>query len=281
MKNIFACIISCALLATIELSAQNIPVADAVAQDANGHLAQEDVSQPDVQDTVPFPAEADMPLPENQDTASVADTPPADTLSSQMKQPAEKKEIYKGTTLKIDLFNPLYAWFGTEGEILAYEALIHVNLLHKYFPTIEAGYAHTSHTSNDEASFNGGGFFSRVGADFNLMKKNQDAGNYFLGGLRFGMAQQKFSVTNISITDGYWNTTQIVSFPNSAKFDCWAEIVGGAHVKIYKGLNMGWTVRFKFLITRTEEDLHAWYIPGFGYNANTTFGFDYYIGYTF
>lgn len=264
MKNIFVCIISCGLLCISGLPAQNVLEADSVVQDTVGLS----------------PADLSLPL-DTAGSVAVTDTVAADVAATQPEQLDEKTKIYEGTTLKLDLFNPLYAFFGSSGEIQAYEALVHVNLLNKYFPTIEAGYAHVSHTAKNEAAFNGGGVFARIGADFNLMKKNQDAGNFFLGGLRFGMAQQKYSITDIYITDGYWNTTQTISFPNCTKFDCWAELVGGAHVKIYKGLNMGWSVRFKFLITRKEEVLHTWYIPGYGYKTNTTFGFNYYIGYTF
>ncbi len=266
MKDISVCIISLALLlATAGVSAQTAVQADSLLQDS--------VRFP-LQDSV-------LVVPEMQDTLHTAGTLPVDTANTPEEQPAEKIKIYEGTALKVDLFNPLYALFGSGGEIQAYEALVHVNLQNKYFPTIEAGYAHVSHTAKNEAAFNGGGVFSRIGADFNLMKKNKESGNYFLGGLRFGMAQQKFSITGIHITDGYWNTSQTISYPDRTKFDCWAEVVGGAHVKVYKGFNMGWSVRFKFLITRKEEVLHTWYIPGFGYKANTTFGFNYYIGYTF
>lgn len=266
MKNIFVCIISCILLSvTACLSAQTVVQADSVVQDSVS------LSVPD-----------SVPLPVMPDTLQAADTLATGRAEVQGgEQPAEKPKIYEGTTLKVDLFTPLYTMFGTGREILSYEALVHVNLLNKYFPTVEAGYAQVSHTAKNEASFVGGGVFSRVGVDFNLMKKNKDSGYFFLGGLRFGMAQQKFSITGIHITDGYWNTSQIVSYPDSHKFDCWAELVGGTHVRIYKGLNMGWSVRFKFLITRKEEVLHTWYIPGFGYKENTTFGFNYYIGYTF
>ena len=265
MKDISVCIISLALLlATAGVSAQTAVQADSLLQDS--------VRFP-LQDSV-------LVVPEMQDTLHTAGTLVTDTANIS-EELTEKIRIYEGTTLKVDLFNPLYALFGSGGEIQAYEALVHVNLQNKYFPTIEAGYAHVSHTAKNEAAFNGGGVFSRIGADFNLMKKNKESGNYFLGGLRFGMAQQKFSITGIHITDGYWNTSQTISYPDRTKFDCWAEVVGGAHVKVYKGFNMGWSVRFKFLITRKEEVLHTWYIPGFGYKANTTFGFNYYIGYTF
>ena len=65
--------------------------------------------------------------------------------------------------------------------------------------------------------------------------------------------------------------------------DAWGEIVAGVQVDIYKGFNMGWAIRMKFLFTTNAHDelTTPYYIPGFGYRDTMRWGFDYYLGYTF
>ena len=65
--------------------------------------------------------------------------------------------------------------------------------------------------------------------------------------------------------------------------DAWGEIVAGVQVDIYKGFNMGWAIRMKFLFTTKAHDelTTPYYIPGFGYRDTMRWGFDYYLGYTF
>lgn len=206
------------------------------------------------------------------------------TLQAETKAPkASNDTVYKGTTVKLDLFNTVYTLAATGGKTYSYEAAANVNLLNKYFPTIEIGYAGADQTMANDAHFNGTGAFMRIGSDFNLMKKKKNtSGNFFLGGVRFGMAMQQFDTDNLLITDNYWNTTQTINYTDQFKFDCWAEIVAGIQVNVYRNFTMGWAVRAKFLITRGNEgQLYAWYIPGYGTKDTNNWGFNYYIAYTF
>lgn len=208
----------------------------------------------------------------------VADTIPQ-TGDEQEKK--TKMPIYQGIGIKLDLGNSLYEIFSSQQQGMSFEALAYVNLLKRYLPTLELGYAQRTYIPANEAKFSGKGAFTRIGCDFNLMK-NKEMGNMFLIGARFGMAVQNYDISNLQIKDNYWNITQTLPNYNATRFDCWAEVVAGVEVSIYKGFNMGWAVRIKKLFTLPDEkNFHATYIPGYGYNDATIFTFNYYIGYNF
>lgn len=206
-----------------------------------------------------------------------------DTISENGKKREKKTTmpIYQGIGVKLDLGNSLYEIFSSQQQGMSFEALAYVNLLKRYLPTLELGYAQRTYIPANEAKFSGKGAFTRIGCDFNLMK-NKEMGNMFLIGARFGMAVQNYDISNLQIKDNYWNITQTLPNYNATRFDCWAEVVAGVEVSIYKGFNMGWAVRIKKLFTLPDEkNFHATYIPGYGYNDATIFTFNYYIGYNF
>lgn len=191
--------------------------------------------------------------------------------------------VYRGLNLKIDLFSPIYTTVSTASQTGLYEFAVNVNLLDKYLPTIEFGYGHCTHTLETAEHYTGQGFYTRIGVDFNLMKSKEGTlNNLFFVGARAAMAIQDFSVNNVIIKDEYWGTDDLISYSDVSKFDAWVEVLGGVQVEIYKGFNMGWTIRYKTLITSSDTtNLHPWYIPGFGRNTSSLWAFNYYIGYTF
>lgn len=203
-------------------------------------------------------------------------------VSAQGKPAAQDTiPLYQGINLKIDIGNSIYELATTSARNQSYEALLNVDLKHKYFPTIEAGFAKAATTLNSGAHYTGNGFFGRIGSDFNAMKKS-DSNNLLLIGLRVGTAFQHFSTDGLSITDDYWQTQQAVTYSNQFRVDAWGEVTAGVQVQIVKGLHMGFYLREKILMTRGKErQLFAYYIPGFGYKKDANFGFNYYIGYHF
>lgn len=187
--------------------------------------------------------------------------------------------LYQGVGIKLDIGNTIYEAAISGGKGMSFEALAYVNLQRRYLPTIELGYGQLECTANNNAHFIGNGAFMRMGCDFNIMK-NKEMGNMFLLGGRLGMALQECSVNNLVVTDAYWGITQPLPAHNTVRFDCWGELVGGVQVDVYKNFVMGWNMRIKLLFTQGKEGkFHPSYIPGFGHHNNTTFSFNYYIGY--
>lgn len=178
----------------------------------------------------------------------------------------ERKEIYQGTTVKLDILSPLLVSGLSHWTIQHYEVAVNVRLANRFYPTFELGYAGGQTQQGDSIYYNAHGGFFRAGADINPLKRNPGSPHALLIGLRLGAAFQP------------------------RKADCWGEIVAGCQVEICKVKNtafyMGWMGRFKILFTREAENLTAAemgpiYIPGFGHRSNLGWGASYHLGWKF
>ena len=178
----------------------------------------------------------------------------------------ERKEIYQGTTVKLDILSPLLVSGLSHWTIQHYEVAVNVRLANRFYPTFELGYAGGQTQQGDSIYYNSHGGFFRAGADINPLKRNPGSPHALLIGLRLGAAFQP------------------------RKADCWGEIVAGCQVEICKVKNtafyMGWMGRFKILFTREAENLTAAemgpiYIPGFGHRSNLGWGASYHLGWKF
>ena len=178
----------------------------------------------------------------------------------------ERKEIYQGTTVKLDILSPLLVSGLSHWTIQHYELAVNVRLANRFYPTFELGYAGGQTQQGDSIFYNAHGGFFRAGADINPLKRNPGSPHALLIGLRLGAAFQP------------------------RKADCWGEIVAGCQVEICKVKNtafyMGWMGRFKILFTREAENLTAAemgpiYIPGFGHRSNLGWGASYHLGWKF
>lgn len=178
----------------------------------------------------------------------------------------ERKEIYQGTTVKLDILSPLLVSGLNGWRIQHYEVAVNVRLANRFYPTFELGYAGGQTQQGDSIYYNAHGGFFRAGADINPLKRNPGSPHALLIGLRLGAAFQP------------------------RKADCWGEIVAGCQVEICKVKNtafyMGWMGRFKILFNREAENLTAAemgpiYIPGFGHRSNLGWGASYHLGWKF
>lgn len=192
---------------------------------------------------------------------------------------------YQGMNVKLDIGNTILELARSKAAIQSYEVMMNVDLQHKYFPTLELGYAGTKPLSAANGTYAGQGGFARVGLDLYALKKRKNPDNMLLVGVRVGTALQGFSMTGLTVSDPYWQSVNVTDMNKIFRCDAWGEIVASVHVKVYKAFYMGWAVRMKFLMTRNNYKKSgtptAYYIPGFGYKQDSNFGFNYYLGFKF
>lgn len=188
--------------------------------------------------------------------------------------------VYQGMSLKLDLATPILELARSKGKIQDYELAINVRLAQRFYPTLELGYA-KAQTSADGGNYSGEGGFARLGMDLSALKKGVDV-NCLMVGLRFGGAYQGFQITDVPVHNEYWQQPY-VNYYDQSKFDCWGELVAGCQVQVYKDFQMGWYVRMKLLLTRTDKQGGALpgYIPGYGYRRDSNWGINYYLAYKF
>lgn len=229
-------------------------------------------------------------------------------FSIEAKAAAPDSTIYQGMSVKLDLGNTIIELATSKAKVQSYEIAMNWRLIQRLYPTLELGYAYAD-ANADGAIHHGQGGFARLGLDINGLKKHPESPHALLVGLRLGTALQGYDLTNISLNAPYWGNTR-ADYHNLFHADCWGEVVAGCQVQVYKGFQMGWYLRFKVLFTRSAKDynimntagsstnnstnttgstyttnisnaLLPYYIPGFGYRADTNWGFNYYIAYSF
>lgn len=209
---------------------------------------------------------------------------PEDSVQSNVPQGAKdsmpaikvpKREVYQGTTVRIDLLNPILDLARSGWRTYDIEAAVNVRLIDWLFPTIEFGHAARFLQEKNAAVplYDGWGEFARLGLDINPLKKRRESRSVLLIGVRAGTGWQNMHTPAVLVEHpkGVWIA------------DAWGEIVAGVQVNIVKGFNMGWAVRMKYLFTQNSHDelTIPYYIPGFGYRDTMSWGFNYYVGYTF
>ena len=209
------------------------------------------------------------------------------TMAQKKKQiaiPADSTRWLNGFTVNVDVASLVTSTFINNG-IYSSEAGIQLDLKHKFFPTIEVGVAGASKISNENINFKTNGLFERFGVDFNLRKKKPDSkptNNLFTAGIRLGMSNFSYDVTNVTITDNYWGGSTIINYPTQNISKIWYEFVVGVQVEVINNFYLGWNLRIRNMISKDiTGEVSPWYVPGFGKNVGSNYGFNYTLGYHF
>ncbi len=195
---------------------------------------------------------------------------------AQEKKDSVHNDIYKHTFLKLDIGSPILEMARSSAKVQTYEIAANVNLMNRFYPTLELGYAQADRTPAGGTFVGKGGFF-RVGLDLSALKKNPTSPHKLLVGIRLGTAGQDYTMTNLTVHDTYWQTQPTMTVQD-VRWDAWGEVVAGIQVKVYRDFYMGWAVRLKALFTKGKDgEYTAYYIPGYGYKDDMNFGFNYYL----
>lgn len=168
-------------------------------------------------------------------------------------------------------------FYMSDKNNLSIEGYISYDRSEKLAWVAEAGYLNYKY-SQYNYSYLSKGFFTRIGADFNLLKPDVSAGKYQAGiGLRYGVSI--FSSETPSFRyDNYWGTTTS-SIPSKTRMGHFIEVTPGVRTEIFKNFSMGWNLRLKLLVSGGGgKDLRPIYFPGYGSGGKrTAAGISYYI----
>lgn len=163
---------------------------------------------------------------------------------------------------------------------------IQVNILNKYLPVIEFGYASADKLLTNNVGYKTNAIFGKIGIDFNLLKQKKDgkpAPNLFLIGARLGASNYTYDITNVTISGGYWGGSETKNYIKQPATSLWYELTAGIQVEIIKNIYLGWRVRSKKLLGSPKDgDVTPWYVPGLGINnGNSQWEFNYNVGFKF
>jgi hypothetical protein len=188
--------------------------------------------------------------------------------------------LKKGISFGVNLVGPVSQIIDPSKK--AYEFSVNVGAYNNVYFTAEAGFMNTNKTDS-LYKYKANGSFLRIGADYNVFKKNsKDENNLVFIGMRYGIAQLSHEASDIVIHDLFWGDSY-TSLPTANISAQWFELTGGLRVEILKNVYMGWAVSYRLLITSTMSDkIKPFTIPGYGNGSGSdAWGFNYSIFYTF
>lgn len=180
------------------------------------------------------------------------------------KAPPMKYSLLHAMTIGVNIFDPVMRLCGqTYGGADAY---FNVSLHNRYLPTFEFGMgkADSSPSDNNFTYTTPLSPYFKIGLDYNFMY-NSNPDYQFFAGLRYGFSPFKYTVSDVSLTNGgYWGE-ETMSFDQVSATAGWFEILVGLRVKLYKQLSAGWSFKYHSITNQSHPAIgDPWYIPGYG-----------------
>lgn len=132
----------------------------------------------------------------------------------------------------------------------------------------------------DTYSYENKGNYFRFGPEVNFLKKDTK-GNSFTFGLRYGHANFSDKLS-FALDSTFFGDFDVKDANPNLKAN-WLELTMGLNAKVWKGLYLGYTVRYKVLRqVNGMGDMAPYDVPGFGlYEDNTGVQFNFYVGWAF
>ncbi len=173
-----------------------------------------------------------------------------------------------GTTVGLNILDPVMRLLGQDyGGVDVWGQL---SIYNRYFPTLTIG-AGTSDFTPDGNNFT---FKSPIAPYFKLgcaynMFYNSNPDYQFQVGLMYGFSAFSYKVTDVTVTDSYWQETSHFTIPSTSTSAGWLEITFGVKVKIAGPWSLGWNVKYhKILHEGAARSGKPVYIPGYGKRGN-------------
>lgn len=193
-----------------------------------------------------------------------------------------RKEVYQGTYLNLDIFNPIAtAWRDGrfEGSLS-----LDVDLWHRLFPAVEIGVM-TADIKEETYKYETIGCFAKLGANYNFInfKSDRRFDHTFYAGFRYGYGYTKYSLTDAELENAYWDEFGTYANLNQEAHFGWFEVQVGTRVQIYKNFFMGVALQIKtFGHFYDKSPWFPTYISGYGkYGEDVNFGLNYSLSYRF
>lgn len=199
-----------------------------------------------------------------------------------------QKPVFRGFSAHFDIATPIIGLLSSSTDIYSFEGQVDVNLFDRLFPIVEVGYASVIKTLDAGSKYQSHSPYFRIGLNYSLFKVYDEEGNakviknYPFIGIRYAIAPMNYMMDDITISDDYWGGEEYRNYSELLNLAGWVEIVGGIRMNLYKGITLGWSVRYKAMLHSYATDKSfLWYVPGYGESSSSSFGFNYTIGYTF
>lgn len=193
------------------------------------------------------------------------------------------KYIPKSFSVGFDAGNFLYSRIIDDVDFREYTADIQINKL-----LLVADYGYSLFEQNEAYhNYTAEGNYFRAGIDYNFIKKTNNPNIIFVG-IRYGHSwfdeMLNYSTTSGITGKGAWPENNFGASKENITGN-WLELAGGIKVDVFKGFQLGFTGRYKFMSSvENKGNFSNYYLPGYGkrlLDRNSNWGISYYIGYRF
>lgn len=175
---------------------------------------------------------------------------------------------WNGTTVGLNLLDPFMRLVGQDyGGV---DLWGQVSIYNRYFPTLTIGAGSSDFTpdgNNFTYSSSLAPYF-KLGCAYNMFY-NSNPDYQFQVGLMYGFSAFSYKVTDVTVTDGYWQESSHFAIPSTSTTAGWLEITFGVKVKIAGPWSLGWNVKYHAIlhegVARSGKPI---YIPGYGKRGN-------------
>lgn len=175
-------------------------------------------------------------------------------------------QLFRGVAVSYDLAGTVMRMVSDYGQ---YEAALRVNLLDRYFPTLEVGLGSANHEPDivTEIGAKVNAPYFRLGCDLNMAKNKHDIYRVLVGA-RYGFTSFKTEAEG-TVKVPYWGGTAPYSVTTERCAFHWAELLFAVDAYIWGPLRLGWSFRYRMKLAQSDMGVNSlWYIPGFGKNGN-------------
>ena len=148
------------------------------------------------------------------------------------------------------------------------------------YAVLEAGFG-SGRFNYDDLRYTSRNAFARIGVEKSLLVRlAPDDWDGAFAGVRLGYAPVRRGEATYTTRDTVWGSTSGM-VPALTRGVGWAEITGGVRVEIVPRVQLGWTIRGKFLLAQNAfTDLRPSFIAGYGQgDKNTVFDFNVWVAY--
>lgn len=194
---------------------------------------------------------------------------------------SKRNRLFNHLAVGVDVVGPLMYQLADNGD---YQAYLQASIRGTYLPIIELGYGKADKIDEDtQVRYTTKAPFVRLGCDYNVLRDKWSEYRLVIG-LRYGFTSFDYDTSapySDEIPDSgegedEWGvetamatgmltarTTERVTLSEKGKVH-WAEIVFGADAKVWGGLRMGWSLRYRKRLSRSENVYTPLYAPGYG-----------------
>lgn len=185
--------------------------------------------------------------------------------------PMEYPLIYQASA-GVNIWDPLLRAFGQKYGLG--DVWVELNLHNRYLPQFTLGMSSCDDTpANKNYTFKSSAVpYFKLGALYNFLY-NSNPDYKVLGGFRYGFSAYKWSVTDVTVNEGYWNDPSHYSLNSISNAAGWIEVVVGLRVRVWSNISAGWNIVYHSVLHESKP-VHGkpMYIPGYGKRSQAVTG---------